>query len=61
MYMDHLLDLEMCVAEKNKIRSVESLERSTRGIVTNARQRKPLLFKQTLRTSKVTSHIITSL
>ena len=44
--MDHLLDLEMYVAEKNKIRSVESLERSTRGIVTNARQRKPLLFKQ---------------
>ena len=41
MYMDHLLDLEMYVAEKNKIRSAESLERSTRGIVTNARQRNP--------------------
>ena len=40
MYMDHLLDLEMYVAEKSKIRSVDSLERSTRGIVTNARQRK---------------------
>ena len=39
----------------------KSLERSTRGIVTDAQQRKPLLFKQTLRASKVTFRIITGL
>ena len=60
MYMDHLLDLEMYVAEKNKIRSVESLERSTRGIgdqrATRERRKTPVVQAN----SKVTSHHITS-
>ena len=38
----------------------KSLERSTRGIVTDARQRKPLLFKQTLRSRFALSRVYKS-
>ena len=52
--MDYIFDLQIYVAEKSDSLS-KSLERSTRSIVTNARQRKALLFKQTLRSRLTTS------
>ena len=52
--MDYIFDLQIYVAEKSDSLS-KSLERSTRSIVTNARQRKPVLFKQTLRSRLTTS------
>ena len=54
IYMDYIFDLQIYVAEKSDSLS-KSLERSTRSIVTNARQRKPLLFEQTLRSRLTTS------
>ena len=59
--MDHLLDLYMYVLVRKKYDLLsESLERSTRGTVTKTRQRKPLLFKQTLRSRFTSSRVYKS-